>query len=186
MLSNIFNNKSLRRFWLKIRYLLAPLFLLFLLRYINTDYLLAGFLISLFGELIQTWSFASLVKNVELTVRGPYVIVRNPMYLGRYFLGLGFAVLFGNIPFILFYTVLYIFYMINRVKREEERLIGLLQGYDEYRSKVRSFLPTKGVSDSNPLWYFNWQTLRTNHGDQNFIVFLLIYAVIFSYVIFFK
>jgi len=186
MFSNIFNNPTLRKNWLKIRYLLGPLVLFLLLRYMNTDYLLAGFLVSLFGELIQTWSFASLIKNVELTVRGPYVIVRNPMYLGRYFLGLGFIILLDNIWLVIIYTVLYVLYMVNRVNREEARLIGLLEGYDDYRSKVRSFLPTKGVSDTNPLWYFNWDTLRTNHGDQNFIVFLLIYAIIFSYVIFFN
>lgn len=186
MISNFFNNPELRRAWLKIRYLLAPLFLIILLRYINTDYLLAGFLVSLFGELIQTWSFASLVKNVELTVRGPYVLVRNPMYLGRYFLGLGFAILFGNIWFIIIYTVVYVLYMVNRVKREEARLIGLLDGYDEYRSKVSAFIPGRGVIDTNPLWYFSWETLRSNHGDKNFLVFILIYAIIFAYVLFFK
>jgi len=60
MISNIFNNPGLRRAWLKIRYLLAPLFLIILLRYINTDYLLAGFLVSLFGELIISLAWASL------------------------------------------------------------------------------------------------------------------------------
>jgi len=186
MLSKLFNNPTLRKNWLKIRYLLGPVVLILLLRYMDADYLIAGFLISFFGELIQTWSFASLVKNIELTVRGPYVIVRNPMYLGRYFLGLGLIVLLGNLWAIGIYSILYVLYMVNRVNREEARLIGLLDGYDDYRSKVRSFLPTKGVSDSNPLWYFNWNTLRTNHGDKNFIVFLLIYAIIFSYVAFIK
>ena len=186
MISKIFNHPGLRKVWLKVRYLIAPIFLIILLRYMNTDYLLAGFLVSLFGEMIQTWSFASLVKNVELTVRGPYVIVRNPMYLGRYFLGLGFAMLFGNIWFVVIYTIVYVLYMVNRVRREEERLVGLLEGYDEYRRKVRAFIPGKGVSDTSPLCYFNWETLRTNHGDQNFAVFLLIYGIIFSYVFIFK
>ena len=186
MFSDLFNNPTLRKNWLKIRYLLGLLVLFLLLRYMNTDYLLSGFLVSLFGEIIQTWSFASLIKNVELTVRGPYVIVRNPMYLGRYFMGLGLVILLDNIWLVLIYTVIYVLYMVNRVNREEARLIGLLEGYDDYRNKVRSFLPTKGVSDTNTLWYFNWDTLRTNHGDQNFVVFLLIYAIIFSYVIFFN
>ncbi len=184
MLSNFFNNPTLRKSWLKIRYLLAPLVLYLLVIYMNPDFLLVGFLVSLFGELIQTWSFASLVKNVELTVRGPYVLVRNPMYLGRYFLGLGFIILLDNLWLVLVYTLVYVLYMINRVNREEARLIGLLEGYDEYRSKVRSFLPTKGVSDTNPLWYFDWSTLRNNNGEKNFIVFLLIYAFIFSYTMF--
>lgn len=185
MISTLFNHPGLRRFWLKIRYILAPVFLIILLRYMDTDYLLAGFLVSLFGEIIQTWSFASLVKNVELTVRGPYVVVRNPMYLGRYFLVLGFIILFGNIWLVIMYTVIYILYMVNRVRREEDRLAELLDGYDDYRSKVRAFIPGKGVMATSPLWYFSWETLRNNHGDKNFLVFLVIYAVIFAYALFF-
>ena len=47
----------------------------------------------MFGQLIQTWCFASLVKNWQLTERGPYLMCRNPMYIGRYFLILGFVLL---------------------------------------------------------------------------------------------
>ena len=183
MLNDLFNHPRLRRIWLKVRYPLALLFLVFLLRYVHADMLLPAFLVSLFGELIQTWSFASLVKNTELTVRGPYVLVRNPMYLGRYFLGLGFVLLFGNLWLIIIYTVVYVLYMVNRVKREEARLVELLPGYDDYRRKVHAFLPGPGVYQESPLWYFDWATLQMNHGDRNFIVFLLIYAGIAAYVL---
>jgi protein-S-isoprenylcysteine O-methyltransferase Ste14 len=186
MLSDLFNHPGIRKAWLKIRYLLAPIFLVILLRYMQPEYLLAGFLVSLFGELIQTWSFASLVKNIELTVRGPYVIVRNPMYLGRYFLVLGFVLLFGQLWLVILFTVVYVLYMVNRVKREEQRLVETLEGYDEYRRKVRAFIPGKGVSDTQKLWYFSWDTLRNNHGDSNFLVFMLIYAIVFTYALFFK
>jgi protein-S-isoprenylcysteine O-methyltransferase Ste14 len=183
MLNDLFNNPRLRRTWLKVRYPLALLFLLFLLRYVRSDMLLPAFLVSLFGEAIQTWSFASLVKNTELTIRGPYVLVRNPMYLGRYFLGLGFVLLFGNLWLVVGYSVIYVMYMVNRVRREEARLVGLLPGYDEYRRKVHAFLPGPGMISESRLWYFDWPTLRMNHGDRNFIVFLLIYAAIAAYVL---
>jgi len=61
-------------------------------------------LVSVLGEAIQLWSFASLVKNEQLTARGPYVLVRNPMYLGRFFLILGIALLFGNVYITLAYV----------------------------------------------------------------------------------
>lgn len=186
MLSELFNNPRLRRLWLKVRYPLAGVFLLLLLPLVEPRMLPIAFLVSLLGELIQVWSFASLVKNEELTIRGPYVLVRNPMYLGRYFLGLGIVLLFAQPWTVVAYTVVYVLYMVNRVRREEARLVGLLPGYDDYRQRVHAFLPTTGVSADYPLWYFDWDTLRMNHGDRNFISFLLIYAVIAAYLYLFS
>ena len=39
--------------------------------------------------------FASLTKNSDLAIRGPYAMVRNPMYLGRFFILFGFLMLLG-------------------------------------------------------------------------------------------
>lgn len=182
----MFNNPTARRIWLKIRYPLAVVFLLFMPQFMQPDLLLTAFLVSFIGELIQVWSFASLVKNEELTIRGPYVLVRNPMYLGRYLIGLGFIILFNQLWLVILYTVVYVLYMVNRVKREEKLLTELLPGYADYRRRVHRFLPTLGVSDSHPLLYFNWATLRMNHGDRNFYVFLLIYLGLALYFYFIK
>jgi len=43
-----------------------------------------GFFVSMAGELIQLWCFASLDKNRDLACNGPYALTRNPMYLGRF------------------------------------------------------------------------------------------------------
>ena len=50
----------------------------------------------MFGEAIQLWCFASLDKGRTLAFNGPYALVRNPMYLGRYFILLGGLMLLGN------------------------------------------------------------------------------------------
>ena len=79
----------------------------------------------MFGELIQLWSFASLDKNSDLAIRGPYALVRNPMYLGRYFILLGFLILLGAWWVLVVYSVVYWFYMDTRVEREERTCADL-------------------------------------------------------------
>ena len=96
--------KAVRTALFKTRFLLALVLLVPLARYMRPEWGPAALGISLFGQLIQTWCFASLVKNRELSVRGPYKLVRNPMYLGRYFLIFGFVCLLESLVAIVIYT----------------------------------------------------------------------------------
>jgi hypothetical protein len=54
------------------------------------------------GEVIRTWASGCIVKNDTLTIAGPYGLTRNPLYLGNFFLGLGFVIMSGVIflPFV--------------------------------------------------------------------------------------
>ncbi|MDH3406958.1 MAG: hypothetical protein OEM48_08555, partial [Gammaproteobacteria bacterium] len=110
VIHDFFNHPVARKIFLKLRYVLFLAVLLLLARYAEVSRLVPAFLVSLFGEAIQLWSFASLVKNEQLTARGPYVLVRNPMYLGRFFLILGVVLLFGNEYITAAYVVFYYFY----------------------------------------------------------------------------
>ena len=105
--SDLFANRTLRTALVKTRYVLAILALVPVAMFARPSWFPAAIAISMAGQLIQTWCFASLVKNRELTVRGPYLMCRNPMYIGRYFLLLGFIVLSGNPIVVAVYTVVY-------------------------------------------------------------------------------
>ena len=96
--------------------------LVLLALFVRREWLLAGFIVSMFGLFIQIWCFASLDKNTTLTIRGPYTMVRNPMYLGRFFIPLGFLMLLGQWWLLLAYAVIYWMYMDARVQREEAHL----------------------------------------------------------------
>ncbi len=179
VIHRLFNNATLRMIFLKLRYVLVVALMVLISYYMSPERLAPGFIVSMFGQFIQVWSFASLVKNEELTARGPYVMVRNPMYLGRYFLILGFLVLFDNVYVLLAYTVIYYFYMVNRVQREEKRLTGLLgEAYLNYQKITPRFLPRFDRLFRKAVWFFSWSVLVRNNGQWNFLSTLGLWAII--------
>lgn len=184
-INTVFNNALLRKIFLKSRATMIFVLLAVIAIYSKPQWLLTGFIISLVGELWQVWCFSSLVKNVELTIRGPYVFVRNPMYLARYLLILGFIVLTGNIYAVLGYTAFYIFYMYNRVLREEKRLAKLLGApYQEYRDRTMRFLPLPTQLFKKEVWFFDWQVMLNNNGHWNFLLYVIactVFAVYFYF-----
>jgi protein-S-isoprenylcysteine O-methyltransferase Ste14 len=180
----LFNNRRARKLFLKLRVVLMIALVIAIAHYARPEWLLAGFAVSMLGQAIQLWSFASLVKNEELTARGPYVTVRNPMYLGRYFLILGFVVVTGNVWAALAYTVFYYFYMANRVKREEVVLAGLLGApYAAYCQNVNRFVPTFTKLADPAVRFFDFSVLRHNNGHWNLFGTLIAWIVLYIYVV---
>jgi hypothetical protein len=166
----LFNHPGIRRFLRKFRVPLALAAGFLLVLRIDPEWFLPGLAVSSFGELIQLWCFATLHKKKELAANGPYALVRNPMYLGRYFLILGALLLTGHLWLPVVYTVLYYFYMSNRVKREEETLRGVFgTEYEEYCAEVSRFVPSLRPFRGNPVWTFRWELLLRNNGHWNFL-----------------
>ena len=179
----IFNNEILRSFLSKFRYpIFIIAFFILLIPQIRPSLLLPGFLMSLFGELIQILSFASLDKNKTLALKGLYLLTRNPMYIGRFFLILGGLILIGNIWVITGFIIIFYFYAVNRVKREERRL-GLLFGeqYEDYCREVNRFMPSLKLSNLRTLWSFKWGLLLQNNGHKNLMAVLSGYLVLYLY-----
>ena len=178
----IFNNKMMRSFLLKFRYPIFLITAILLITQINPSWFLPGFIVCLFGESIQLWCFASLDKNRTLAVKGPYMFIRNPMYIGRFFVLLGCLLLAGNVWLIAVFVVLYYFYMVNRVQREEKKLQPLFgEVYENYCRKVNRFAPSfKGV-DRESLWFFKWSLLLENNGHWNLIAVLISFSVFYFF-----
>ena len=51
----------------------------------------AGMLLALVGLAIRIWAAGCLRKFEQLTLSGPYLWSRNPLYLGSFLIGLGFT-----------------------------------------------------------------------------------------------
>ncbi len=182
---DVFNNKKARKILVKARLPIALLFITFIIFQIKKEYFFYGMFISFFGEFIQVWCFSSLDKQKTIAIRGLYSITRNPMYLGRYFLILGGIVLTGNMFLIIFYTLFYYFYMVNRVKREEETLKGIFGAdYLSYLDQVNRFFPSFKITSFKTLFFFRCKLFFQNNAHINILSVIVTYTII--YIIIFR
>jgi protein-S-isoprenylcysteine O-methyltransferase Ste14 len=179
---SVFRQPALRRFVVALRVPLTLLAVAAALPLVKREWLVAGFAVSMAGEAIQLWCFAALDKNADLTIRGPYTMVRNPMYLGRFFIIGGFLLLLGSVLLLVAYTVGYWFYMDSRVGREEARLRQLFGApYEQYCARVRRFLPGAPLA-GKPVAFWSGALFRQNHGLINLLLTLVVWAAVAAWV----
>jgi len=116
------------------------------------------------GELLQLWAAANLFKNETLAQTGPYAWIRNPMYSGRFLVGVGLAVMLSLRWLMLpIFAVVYIVYVHARVLREEERLREYLgEPYTEYCRRVGRWFPRRFPRPAG-LVSWSWASVARNH-----------------------
>ena len=179
----LFQHPGLRSFLVKMRLPLFVLLLVGVAPFAKREWLLAGFIVSMLGEFIQLWCFASLDKNLTLTIRGPYTMVRNPMYLGRFFIPFGFLMLLGQWWLLAAYTVIYWLYMDARVQREEAHLKPIFGApYDDYCARVRRFVPGWPLA-GHQVGYWNWALFTHNNAGRNLVGTLVAWALVAAWVV---
>ncbi len=115
---------------------------------------LAGTAFALVGAFVRVWAGGHLTRDQRLAVSGPYQYTRNPFYLGRFLVLIGFALMSGlsfgdnNYGIILWgifaFSVVFFFfgYMPRKEKREGGRLAKLFgEQFEKYRQNVPSLFP---------------------------------------------
>lgn len=118
----------------------------------------------LFGEGLRIWSSGYLKKNKGIQTQGPYSLTRNPLYLGNFFIGFGFALmgntLAGGVSLMGGLVVIY-----SATILEEERYLGLRFGevYQSYFQSVPRFFPRFHRPESGG---FQWAQVRA-HREPN-------------------
>lgn len=151
------------RAFTKVRVLLAIPFLVALFYLVDRGPLWPGVLVALFGEFFQLWAAAHLHKEVRIICSGPYSHVRNPMYVGRFFVGLGFALLTWRWYLVVGYVLLFAFYAQARVLGEEQRLNKRFGAdYLSYCGAVNRWFPKLANPHLSEL-HWSWQAVRRNH-----------------------
>ena len=105
-----------------------------------------GLPLILIGLAIRVWAAGHLRRNEQLATSGPYAYVRDPLYLGRFFLLCGLAVCANNglcyLVFALALVVFFLNYMPRKLRKETQRLERHFgKQYSDYHGQVRSLIP---------------------------------------------
>lgn len=102
-------------------------------------------------------------QSTALVTAGPYKLVRNPMYLGTFLIGVGFIFpLFPLWTIAIFAGVFYLRFIIQIKKEQEYLLTSFGESYKEYCKKVPAFIPTpKSILSARINEVFPWKHLWT-------------------------
>lgn len=176
------NNKKVRKTLLKLRVPIGLLIFVLVLTQLHRAWFWPGLAVSILGEALQLWCMSTIKTHKKLTVTGPYMFVRNPMYIGRFFLIFGMLMMTGSILILAVFIAAYYFYMINRVNREEKLLAELFgEDYAEYCRDVHPYVPGFKRFDAARLVSFNKESMAQNHVVVNFLVTVICYLVLFIF-----
>src|SRR5215472_5122869 len=107
----------------------------------------AGYLLVLAGTCWAVWSVWFLGRSIsviaqarEVVDRGPYRLVRHPLYVGELVSALGVAIVAGTVWAFCAWAVLCLL-QAYRALREEQVLLAVLPGYRSYRARTAALLP---------------------------------------------
>lgn len=116
----------------------------------------------LIGLAVRSWSAGTLKKSRELTMVGPYSLVRNPLYVGSFLMMMGFCILCRDWPTMLFVAGPLSYLYWKQVRFEEDKLSRMfpLQWGDYIKSTPR-FVPVRLNRAVLGGWsLFEWQRNR--------------------------
>ncbi|WP_345990897.1 isoprenylcysteine carboxylmethyltransferase family protein [Chryseobacterium sp. Chry.R1] len=148
-------------------------------------YELACLLISAVGLGIRVYTVGYTPKNTSgrntsegqvadtLNTTGIYSVVRNPLYLGNFFMWLGLALFTQNLWFIVSFILFYWIYYERIIYAEEqflERKFG--EKYRNWASKVPVFIPNLGLFRKNEL-SFSLKKVLKKEKNGLFAMFLI-------------
>jgi protein-S-isoprenylcysteine O-methyltransferase Ste14 len=132
--------KFLQRKRVAFGFLFAIIFLVFSKP--ERNLLIVGGVTALIGLLIRAWASGHIRKNQVLAVSGPYSFTRNPLYLGSFFLGVGFTIASGVWWLGIVFAVLYLGIYLPVMRVEAEELTAIFGDvYTQYAAKVPLFFP---------------------------------------------
>ena len=133
----------------------------------SLKWMVAGIPFVILGESIRTWASGCLNKEYqEVTAHGPYSMTRNPLYVGNFFLGVGFTLMGGRPEWVIVFLAL--FYVIYRstILDEENTLTRVFgEAYLDYKAKVPRFLPRFQKHAFEP-GRFHWERVY-KHREYN-------------------
>jgi protein-S-isoprenylcysteine O-methyltransferase Ste14 len=134
--------------------------------------------VAFIGSVSRTRNTSTTGGNLITT--GPFSYVRNPLYVGNFFITLGVAV-FGGVAWLIALTVLaFGFQYFCIVKYEEKLLVGRFgKEYQDYMSTVPAWVPARLPSLETIEWPTTFSpALRSERRTLSAIVVILLALVL--------
>lgn len=129
-----------QRFRVPLGFIFAGVFLFFARPTIVS--LIIGSVIAIIGLLIRAWAAGHIRKNQTLAISGPYAYTRNPLYVGSFVMGLGFAIASGVWWLAILFTVLFLGIYLPVMRFEAKELIAIFgKDFEKYANAVPLFIP---------------------------------------------
>ena len=147
----------------------------------NGRSLIVGGILVFFGEVIRVWASGHLMRTQELTTSGPYAYLRDPLYLGRLLLLVGFCIMAWGYAWIVLIIGLGVFffnYMPRKYRNEMTRLEDLYgEEYRQYAAYARSLLPRLKPYPKAPLRSWSFDLFWKENREQYFLSGVVILAL---------
>jgi len=140
-----------------------------------------GIVLMIIGELVRFWALGFVEKKGrKLAMNGPYAFVRNPLYVGNFFLGLGIAVIVWNWIILALFLVGFLGIYTGTIRGEEKHLREMFgKPYEDYCANVPSFLPRLTPYAAPEKDGFLWSRIIKHHEYITvagiFIILMLIH-----------
>jgi len=124
-----------------------------------------GIVVLIVGELIRFWALGFVEKKGrKLAMSGPYAFVRNPLYVGNFFLGLGVAVIVSNWIILGLFLVGFLGIYTGTIRGEEKHLREMFgKPYEDYCKNVPSFFPRLTPYAAPEKDSFLWSRIIKHH-----------------------
>ena len=141
--------------------------ILFMVRGSSWQIISVSLVIIAMGQIWRCWSAGVIglyrgenVKALKLATKGPYSLMRNPLYFGNFVIGLGWSIIAGKWAVIIFAVSFYVLYVLVIIPHEEEFLRTKFgHEYEEYCKRVKMFWPVK-IDAEDIKAPVNWEIIR--------------------------
>jgi protein-S-isoprenylcysteine O-methyltransferase Ste14 len=113
------------------------------------------------GVALRSWAAGILHKNSQLTTRGPYGLVRHPLYIGSFLVMLGVSTLINDVENIWIVLGPILALLVFRAIHEERNLAQRFGAqWLQYTQSVPRFIPRGWPQDTFGSW--SWNQWRLN------------------------
>ena len=134
----------------------------------------------LLGVGIRTWARGHLNRRDRLTTTGPYRLVRHPLYVGSFLIGLGVSAMLGAWFVPILFTITYVAMYLPKGIREDRFLLSKYgREYQDYAARVGAIFPRLSTAavetGAGPAIHWEWRRVM---GHREWKTWLGVAAVV--------